>query len=164
MSQCAKPLDCDTPLRVSRSLRSLESYSLTENQSLLRSLFDMVATYFAFANVSDRLWGWTRFLQASGASEQRSQFPSYRYTLYYLAYNSCYYLILSDISDITVRCGNSTTYVKLFINCIHLSVGNRIKTSGSSGWCEYFNVPMCQTVGLWHTSPRTSLVVLARKL
>ena len=50
-------------------------------------------------------------------------------------------------SHCTVRCGNGTTYVKLFINCIHLSVGNRIKTSGSSGWCEYFNVRMCQTVG-----------------
>ena len=37
-------------------------------------------------------------------------------------------------SHCTVRCGNSTTYVKLFINCIYLSVGNRIKTSGSSGW------------------------------
>ena len=51
-------------------------------------------------------------------------------------------------SHCTVRCGNSTTYVKLFINCIHLSVGNRIKTSGSSGSFEYFNVRMCQTVGL----------------
>ena len=154
MSQCAKPLDCDTPLRVPSSPCSLESYSLTENQALLRSLFDMVATYFEFANVSDRLWCWTGFLRASGASEQRSQFLSYIYTLYCLAYNSCYYIILSDISDITVRCGNSTTYVKLIINCIYLSVGNRIKTSGSSGWCEYLNVPMCQTVGLWHTSPR----------
>ena len=48
----------------------------------------------------------------------------------------------------TVVCGNSTIYVKLFRNCKHLSVGNRINTSGSSGWCEYFNVRMCQTVGL----------------
>ena len=40
---------------VVRSLRSPESYSLTLNQSILRSLFDMVATYFEFANVSDRL-------------------------------------------------------------------------------------------------------------
>ena len=39
-------------------------------------------------------------------------------------------------------------YVKLFINSKHLSGGNRIKTSGSSGWLEYFNVRMCQTVGL----------------
>ena len=37
--------------------------------------------------------------------------------------------------------------MKLLINCKLLSVGNRIKTSGSSGWCEYFNVPMCQPVG-----------------
>ena len=51
-------------------------------------------------------------------------------------------------SHCTVVCGNSTAYVKLFINCKHLSVGNRIITSGSSGWCEYFNVRMCQTVGL----------------
>ena len=166
MSQCAKPLDCDTPLRVPRSPYSLESYSLTENQSLLRSLFDMVATYFEFANVSGRLWGWTRFLRASRASEQRSQFPSYTYSLYCLAYNSCYYLILSDISDITLNCTmwKGTIYVKIFKNCIHLSVGNRIKTSGSSGWCEYFNVRMCQTVGSWHTFTRISLAALARKL
>ena len=68
------------------------------------------------------------------------------------------------MSDCTVVCGNSTIYVKLFRNCKHLSVGNRIKTSGSSVWCEYLNVPMCQTVVLWHTSPRPSLAVLARKL
>ena len=47
-----------------------------------------------------------------------------------------------------VLCGNITIYVKLLINCLLLSVGNSIKTSGSSGWCEYNNVPMCQTVGL----------------
>ena len=51
-------------------------------------------------------------------------------------------------SHCIVVCGNSTIYVKLFMNCKHLSVGNRIKTSGSSGWCEYFNVCMCQTFGL----------------
>ena len=51
-------------------------------------------------------------------------------------------------SHCTVLCGNSTIYVKLFINCKHLSVGNGITASGSSGWCEYFNVRMCQTVGL----------------
>ena len=51
-------------------------------------------------------------------------------------------------SHCTVLCGNSTIYVKQFTNCKHLSAGNRINTSGSSGWCEYFNVRMCQTVGL----------------
>ena len=51
-------------------------------------------------------------------------------------------------SRCTVVCGESTIYVKLFINCKHLSVGNRIKTSRSSVWCEYLNVHMCQTVGL----------------
>ena len=51
-------------------------------------------------------------------------------------------------SHCSLLCGNSAIYVKLFINCKILSVGNSIKTSGSSGWCEYFNVPMCQTVGL----------------
>ena len=54
--------------------------------------------------------------------------------------------------------------MKLFINCKHLSVGNRINTSGSSGWCEYFNVRMCQTVGFWHTFTRISLAALAHKL
>ena len=42
----------------------------------------------------------------------------------------------------------STIYVRLFINCKPLSVGNMIKTSGSSGCCEYLDVPMCQNVGL----------------
>ena len=55
MSLCAKPLDCDTHLRDPRSLRSLENYSLTQKQALLRSLFDNEATYFKFANVSDLL-------------------------------------------------------------------------------------------------------------
>ena len=48
----------------------------------------------------------------------------------------------------TVLCGISTIYVKLLINCKLFSVGSRIKTSGFSGWYEYFNVAMCQTVGL----------------
>ena len=61
-------------------------------------------------------------------------------------------------------CGNSIIYVKLLINCKHLSVGTRINTSGASGWCEYFNIPMCQTVGLWHTFTRPSLAALPRKL
>ena len=47
-----------------------------------------------------------------------------------------------------VLCENITIYVKLLIKCKLLSVGNAIKTSDSSGWCEYFNVPKCQTVGL----------------
>ena len=54
--------------------------------------------------MSDRLWGWTRFLRASGASEQRSQFPSYTYTICCLAYISSYYLILWAISDLTLHC------------------------------------------------------------
>ena len=48
----------------------------------------------------------------------------------------------------TVLCGNITIYIKLLVNCKHLSVRNSINTCGSSGWCEYFNVSMCQTVGL----------------
>ena len=48
----------------------------------------------------------------------------------------------------TVLCGNNTIYEELLITYTLLSVGNSIKTSGSSGWCEYFNVSMCQTVGL----------------
>ena len=63
----------------------------------------MEATYFKLGNVSDLLCGWTRFLLASGACAQRSQSPSYTYTFYCLAYISCYYLILSDISDITLH-------------------------------------------------------------
>ena len=62
------------------------------------------ATCFKFGNVSDRLWGWTRFLRASGECVQRSQFPSYTYTLYFLAYISCYNLILSAITDLMLHC------------------------------------------------------------
>ena len=36
----------------------------------------------------------------------------------------------------TLLCGNSSIYVKLLINSKLLSVVNRKKTSGSSGWCE----------------------------
>ena len=63
----------------------------------------------------------------------------------------------------TVQCGNITIYVKLLINCKLLSVGNSLNTSGASGWCEYFNGLMCQTVGLWHTFTRRPLAALARK-
>ena len=55
MSLSAKPLVSEKPLRDPRSLRSLEDYSLTQNPALLRSLLDNEATYFKFANVSDRL-------------------------------------------------------------------------------------------------------------
>ena len=55
MFSCAKPLAGDTHLRITRSLRSLEKYSLTYYQSLLRQLFDKETSYFKFANVSDRL-------------------------------------------------------------------------------------------------------------
>ena len=64
----------------------------------------MEATFFKFGNVSDRLWGWTRFLGASGASVQWFQFPSYSYTLYCHAYFSSYYLILWATSDLTLHC------------------------------------------------------------
>ena len=166
MSPCAKPLGCDTHLRVSRSLCSLENYSLTENQSLLRMLFDKDTTYFKFANDSDRLWGWTRFLRASGASEQRLQYPSYTYTIYCLPYISCYYLTSPAISDHTLHC----TVWKYYYLCKTIdrldTFTNRQfdKDFGSSGCHEYFNVPMCQTVGLWHSCTRPSLAVLARKL
>ena len=145
---------------------SLESYSLTENKSLLRSLFDMVATYFEFANVSDRLWGWTRFYERAERASNGHNFQAIHipYIALHIFRVITYFCQPFRTSHCTVRCGNSTAYVKLSINCIHLSVGNRIKTSRSSGWCEYLNVPMCQTVGLWHTSPRPSLDVRARKL
>ena len=167
MSLCAKPLLCDTPFRVPGSQRLLENYSLIKNQSLLRSLFIKDATYFKFANVSAGLWGWTRFLRASGASEQRVQFPSYTCTLYCVAWISCYYLILSEISDLTLHCTvwkYITIYVKLCVSYKLLSVGNSIKSSASSGCCEYFNDPMCPTAGLWHTFTRPALAALARKL
>ena len=47
-----------------------------------------------------------------------------------------------------VLCGNITIYVKLLISYKLLSVGHSMKTTGSSGCCEYFNDPMCQTAGL----------------
>ena len=93
-----------THLYASRARCARSKTIAQQNQSLLRSLFHKEATYLKFANVSDRLWGWTRFLRVSGASEQRSQFPSYIYALYCLAYISCYYLILSAISDMTLHC------------------------------------------------------------
>ena len=64
----------------------------------------------------------------------------------------------------TVLCGNITIYVKLLVNCKLLSVRNSINTCGSWGCCDFFNVPMCQAVGLWHTFTRPSLAALARKL
>ena len=48
----------------------------------------------------------------------------------------------------TVLCENITIYVKLLVNSKLLSERNSINTCGSSGWCENFNVPRCQAVGL----------------
>ena len=93
-----------TLLYASRARCARSKTIAQQNQSLLRSLFDKEAIYFKFANVSDRLWGWTRFLWASGASVQRLQFPSCTYTLYCHAYVSCYCLIFSAISDHTLHC------------------------------------------------------------
>ena len=60
--------------------------------------------YESNSNVKLNLFDKKGSTKASGASEQRSQFPSYTYTLYCHAYISCYYLILSAISDITLHC------------------------------------------------------------
>ena len=54
--------------------------------------------------------------------------------------------------------------VKLLITRKLFSVGNSIKAFDFSCWCEYFNVPMCQTIGLCHTFTRCSRAALARKL
>ena len=104
MSVCAKPLVCDTPLRVPLSLGSLQNYRIIKKPSFLRSLCYKDATYFKFANVSDRLCGWTRFLRASGPSEQRLQYPCYTYSVYCLAYISSYHQVLTAISDLTLHC------------------------------------------------------------
>ena len=63
-------------------------------------------------------------------------------TLYiYLILPCIYFLLLPKfVSDFGLHV--ALYYVKL------LSVRSSIETSGSSGWCKYFNVPMCQTVGL----------------
>ena len=162
MSLCAKPLVRDTPLRVPRSLCSPDNYILTENPSLLRSLSEKEATNFKFVNVSDRVWGCTRFLRTSN---------DYNFQAIHISYIVLHiFPIITSIcqrfrtSRCTLLCGNITIYVKLLINCKHFSVGNSIKPSDSSGWCEYFNVPMCQTVGSWHTITRPALAALARKL
>ena len=126
----------------------------------------MEVTYFKFENVLGRLWGWTRFLRARGASEQRLQFPSYTNTLYCLPYISCYYLTLSAISDHTLHC----TVWKYYYSCKTI---DRLDTFISRQIDKYFRLlrlvrifqcPMCQTVGLWQTFTRTSLAALARKL
>ena len=99
----------------------------------MRSSFDMEATYFKFGNVSDRLWGWTRFLRASVASEQRSQFPNYTYTIYCLAYISYYYQILSAISDLTLHC----TVRKFYYLCKTI---DKLYTFVSRQFVKYFRL------------------------
>ena len=166
MSLCAKPLVCDTPLRVTRSLRSLESYSLTKtNPSCVsHSTCRRLISNFWTCRIGCEV-GQDFFERADRASNdhnfQAIHIPYIALHVFRVITNFCQPF---RTSHCTVLCGNSTIYEKLFINCKHLSVINRIKTSGSSGRCEYLNVPMCQTVELWHTSPRPSLAVLARKL
>ena len=121
--------------------------------------------------MSDRLWGWTRFLRARGASEQRSQFPSYTtyttytYASYCLPYISCYYPIF-PISDITLRCTiRKYYYLCETIDKLYTFIRRQFDNDfGFSGCCEYYNVPMYQTVGLWRTFTRHSLTALAREL
>ena len=126
----------------------------------------MEATCYKFVNVPSRLWGWTRFLRASGASEQRLQFPTYTYASYCLPYISCCYAILSAISDITLHC----TMWRYYCLCETI---DKLQTFVSRQFDKYFRLfglprilqcPMCQTVGLWQTFTRTLLAALARKL
>ena len=126
----------------------------------------MEVNYFKSENVPLRLWGWTRFLRSSGAREQRLQFPSYTYTLYCLPYISCYYLTLPAISDHTLHCTVwKYYYLRKTIDRLDTFISRQFdKDFGSTGCHEYFNVPMCQTVGLWHTCTHPSLAALARKL
>ena len=56
-----------------------------------------------------------------------------------------------------------TLCVKQLITCKLCSVSNSIKASGSSGWCKYFYVPTCQSIGLRRTFRHCSLAALARK-
>ena len=56
-----------------------------------------------------------------------------------------------------------TPCVKLLITCKLCSVSNSIKASGSSGWCKYFYVHTCESIGLCRTFTHCTLAALARK-
>ena len=75
-------------------------------------------------------------------SEQGLQFPSYTYNLYYLAYISSYYLILWEISDLTLHCTKwKYYYLCETIDKLYTFVSRRFdKDFGSSGCHEYYNV------------------------
>ena len=150
MSPCAKPLVCDTPLRVSRSLRSLENYSLTYNQSQLRSIFDV---RHLISNLGTCRIGCVVGLDFYERAERASNVHNFQaihiphIALHIFRVITKFWQPIR-ILHCTVLCGNITIHVKLLINCKLLSVGNSKKTTGSSVCCEYFDVLMCQSVGL----------------
>ena len=150
MSLCAKPLVCDAPLRVPRSLRSLENYRLTKTKpscvrySVRRRIISNLLTFRIGCEVG--LDFYERAVRAS--NDYNFQAIHIPYIALYVFPVVAYFCQRFRTTRCTVLCENITIYVKLLINCKLSSVRNSIKTSGSPGWYEYFNVPMCQTVGL----------------
>ena len=110
----------------------------------------MEATYFKFGNVSDRCEVGLDFYERAERASNDHNFQAIHIPYIALRIFPVITLICQrfQTSRCTVLCENITISVKLLINCKLLSVRNSIKTCGSSSWCEYFNVPMCQTVGL----------------
>ena len=147
MSLCAKPLVCYTPLRVTRSLRSLKNYSLTKTKpscvrySVRRRLISNLLTCRIGCEV-----GLDFYERASNDSNFRAiDIPYIALHIFPVIPQFCQRFRTTRCS---VLCENITIYVKPLINCKLSSVRSSIKTCGSSRRCEYFNVPMFQTVGL----------------
>ena len=134
MSLCAKPLVCDTPLRVTRSLRSLENYSLTKTKpscarySVRRRLTSNLLTFRIGCVVG--LDFYERAERAS--SDSNFQAIHIPYTALHIFHVIPQFCQRYRTTRCTVLCGNITICVKLLINCTLLSVRNSIKTSGSS--------------------------------
>ena len=149
MSLCSKPLVCDTHLRVPRSLRSKAVAQPETNHSCVRySIRSRLISNLQTCRIGCEV-GLDFYERAEGASND------YNFRAIHIPYIALHiFPVIAKFCQrfrttrCTVLCGNITIYIKLLVNCKHLSVRNSINTCGSSGWCEYFNVPMCQTVGL----------------
>ena len=143
MSLCAKPLVCDTPLRVTRSLRSPEIYSLTKTKpscvrySVRRRLISNLLTFRIVCEVG--LDFYERAERASNDSNfQAIHIPYIALYMFPVIAEFCQRF---RTSRCTVLCGNITIYVKLLIKCKLLSLLEYDKDIRLFGLVRRFQCP-----------------------
>ena len=139
MSPCAKPLDCGTSLRVPRSKTIAQPKT---NPSCVRhSMWRRHISNLRMCRIGCEI-GLNFYERAKRASNDHNFQAIYvTYIALHIFRAITQFCRTFPTSHCTLLCGNSTIYVKLLINWKLLSVGNRIKTSGTLGLVRIFQCP-----------------------